>query len=226
MGALLFMRYSVGAQYDRQTPVWVSQVLSKFGKNPYGEPIFRIVWSEGRMEQVLLATGHYGWQQRYEGAFWALEKWLPTSYSQDMWYELFAVPVSDPVSSELWSMSYLGPYLEHGDYHLCYRLERDGVAMPLTMAIVEYYCRLIEHGKEYGHVEKQEAIAARHAKAKKDWERRCDDVFDDSQPAFGVGAVMTGYGAKTSRVKPEDVNLARVEDLPDWVPRTPGFRQI
>lgn len=220
-------RPSVLAQYDRPTPPWVAQMLRKFGTNRYGQPNFRIVWSEGVMEQVLLYTGEYGWQQRYPGdPCWMLEKWLPTSYSREQWYETFAVQVSDPISSELWTKSYLGPYLEFGDYHACYRMERNGEPMPLTMAIIEYYCRLIEHGKEYSILENVEAQRAIRAREKRDWERKCDDVFDDSQPAFGVGAVMTGYGAKTSRVKPEDVNLASVDDLPDWVPRTPGFRQV
>lgn len=218
---------SVGPQFDRKCPAFVSQMLRKFGRTPYGEPLFRVVWSETRLEQVLLYTGQYGWQRRYEGdPCWMLEKWLPTSYSREQWYELFSVKVSDPVSSELWSKSYLGPYLEFGDYHPCYRLERHGQPMPLTLAIIEYYCRLIEAGKEATAAQKRMAIRERHERAQREWSNRCDDIFDDAQPAFGVQSIMSGYGAKTSRVKPEDVSLASAEALPSWVPRTPGFSQF
>jgi hypothetical protein len=215
------------AQYDRPTPPWVEAVLRKFGNNPYGQPLFRIVWSEGVLEHVLQPSGNYGWQQRYPGAErWILEKWLPPSYSREQWYRLFSMPVMDDGTGQLMGRCILGPYLEHGDYHCCYKLEFRGEFMPLTVAVVEYYARLIEAGKEYTEVQNKFAIEQRVAKEKRDWENRCDAIFDDAQPAFGVQRIMTGYGAKTSRTKPEDVSLRSVEELPDWVPRTPGFRQM
>lgn len=202
-------------------------MLAKFGRTPYGQPLFRVVWSETRMEQVLLHTGEYGWQMRYLGdPCWILEKWLAPSYSREEWYRLFSVQVSDPVSNQLWAKCYLGPYLEHGDYHACYRLERYGKPMPLTLAIIEYYARLIEAGREATEAQRRYAIEQRHARERRDWENRFDAIFDDAQPAFGVQAIMSGYGAKTTRVKPEDVSLGSVEKLPDWVPRTPGFHQV
>jgi len=236
-------------QFDRPTPPWVTSQLVKFGTNPYGQPLYRVVWSEGRLEKVggtwqnrllqdkpsaIAVTGNfihetnpvvgesteYRSVQRYEGKpCFMLEKWLPTSYSRSQWYELFSEPSS--------GICYLGPYLEHGDYHPCYRLERDGEPMPLTLAIIEYYVRLIEHGKEYTDVQRRMAIEERQRAAKREWDNRVDAVFDDSQPAFGVQAVMSGYGGKTAdRVKPEDVSLASVDRLPDWVPRKPGFSQF
>jgi hypothetical protein len=98
--------------------------------------------------------------------------------------------------------------------------------MPLTLAIVEYYARLIEAGRESTAIQRKYAQEQRIAKEKREWENRCDSIFDDSQPAFGVSALMTGYGPKTTRVKPEDVKLTSVDRLPAWVPRTPGFRQV
>jgi hypothetical protein len=210
---------SVACQFDRPTPPWVEALLSKFGRNPYGQPLYRVIWSENRLEYVLQADGKYGWQSRYpQTQRWILEKWLPTSYSREKWYELFSAPEGG---------CYLGPYLEHGDYHCTYRLEFRGEFMPLTLAVVEYYARLIEAGREATEAQRRYAIEQRHEKARREWSNRCDDIFDDSQPAFGVTRLMSGYGPKTAdRRKPEDVSLASVDRLPAWVPRTPGFRQI
>jgi hypothetical protein len=219
--------FSVSHQYDRPTPAWVTSHLVKFGYNPYGQPLFRVVWSEGRLEQVLLSSGEYGWQQRYPGAQrWMLEKWLPTSYSRVEWNTLFAAGAGDSDSS-LWGKCYLGPYLEHGDYHCSYKLEYRGEYMPLTVAVIEYYARLIEHGKEYTVAQNKFAVEQRLAREKRAWNTRFDAIFDDAQPAFGVTRLMSGYGGKTAdRVKPEDISFASTASLPSWVPTTPGFRQV
>jgi hypothetical protein len=209
---------SVGFQFDRPTPAWVTSLLVKFGRNPYGQPLYRVVWSEGRLEHVLIAEGKYSWQQTYPGTQrWILEKWLPTSCSREEWYRQFGSPDGG---------CYLGPYLEHGDYHCCYKLEFRGEFMPLTLAVVEYYTRLIEAGREATAVQRKYAQEQRVAREKREWENRCDAVFDDAQVPFGASTVMSGYGGKTTRVMPEDVMLTSVDRLPAWVPRTPGFRQV
>ena len=232
-------------QFDRPTPSFCAEMLSKFGQNPYGENIYRVVWSETQFETVggtwcdrlrLNEPSHfeqvgnfvresnptvaeipeYRRVAKYPGVQrWILEKWLAPSYSREDWYSLFMEPSS--------GLCYLGPYPETGDFHHCYSLERHGQFMPLTIAVVEYYCRLIEAGKEYSVWQRKQAQEERMKREKRAWENRFDAMFDDAQPAFGVSRAtsVTPY-----RVSPENVQLASVDKLPDWLPRKAGFKQI
>jgi len=232
-------------QYDRPTPEFCSRMLAKFGQNPYGENIYRIVWSETQFEFVggtwedhlrpdegshlvlegkflresnptIATRAEYRRVPKYPGVQrWILEKWLPPSCSRSRWYELYTESTS--------GLCYLGPYMECGDFHHCYRLERLGKFMPLTLAVVEYYSRLIEYGREYTDAQRKQAQEERIAREKRAWETRFDAIFDDAQPAFGVDKSLN---VSPNRVRPEDVKFGDVNKLPAWVPRQAGFRQI
>ena len=247
------MGSAVYHQYDRKAPSFCSDVLAKFGTNPYGQPLFRVSWSESVLEQVggtwedrakedevnriaiagsfvhdtnpvVAKTAAFRWVPRYPfpEPRWVLEKWLPTSVSPDYWYN---TPQLLDFESGL---PLLGPYLEHGDYHLCYKLEDRGKFMPVTASVVEYYARLIEAGKEYSDVQKRLAIEERLKRAKRDYDNRFDAVWDDAQLAGGTeNLFMSMRGGKSKdRVKPEDVKFGNVDDIPLNLPRKSGFSQL
>jgi len=238
-------------QYDRKAPAFVDEMLAKFGQNPCGENLYKVVWAEGETElsggiwhdhmdpnkpagALIYKNGlvmdenplvgqkaEYRRVQKYpDTQRWLLVKWLPPSYSREQYRERFT-----DVDS---GMNYLGPYQEQGTYELCYKLERKGGFMPLTLAIVEYYCRLIEAGKDYSSAQKRIAQEVRIEKQKRAWETHFDDVFDEAQDAGGTGNLFSAVSGRKSkdRVKPEDVSFGDTRNLPAWVPKEAGFRQI
>lgn len=238
-------------QYDRRTPEWTAEVLEKFGRNHFGVNIYRVVWGESRMEMVggtwlnrlhgdesnhvthrgrmivdsnpvLSQSAEYRTVPRYPGKErWVLEKWLPCSYSRDDWYS------DSRLVDQQSGLHLCGPFPEHGDYHAAYVLEVGGEYIDLTAGVLEYYCRLNEAAREHTDAQRRNAIEDRVMREKRDWENRVDDIFDDSQPAFGVTSIMSGSGEKTKdRTRPEDVKFEDVNDLPDWMPKQSGFHQI
>ncbi len=129
-GPLVSFRY--GREYDTPVPLGVNEALVRYGgRNIYGEPRYRIVWSERRLEAVFgewldwsrdavekdPVTGErhantpdrrvveVRWVPKYEAAAkerFVLEEWQPA--------ERYGTP-------ETWAPE-LGPYPARGDYEL------------------------------------------------------------------------------------------------------------
>ena len=171
---------------------------------------------------VLSESAEYRTVPRYRDKHrWVLEKWLPCSYSRDEWYS------DQRLVDQKSGLHLLGPYPEQGDYHAAYILEVRGEYVDLSAGLIEYYCRLNEAAREHTDAQRREAIEERIRRERRDWENRFDAIFDDAQPSFGVTSIMSGYGEKTKdRVKPEDVKFESMDNAPEWIPRTPGFKQI
>jgi hypothetical protein len=58
----------------KSTPEFIEKILSIFGSNPYGEPNFRLIWSERKMFWFL---GEVVPEYIYLEPCWILETWLP-----------------------------------------------------------------------------------------------------------------------------------------------------
>jgi hypothetical protein len=242
------MNNDVLRQYDRPTPSYIHDILSKFGQNPRGENVYRLVWSESVTETIggvwedraregsntLVRKGRmlmdsnpviqksYGYRvvSKYpdlkgDKARWVLEKWLPCSYSSDIWEWLYFDPESDCYLS--------GPYPEAGEYWCSRVLSDHGDFMEATADAVEYYARLVAAGDEYADWQKREADEARKAKSKRDYDNNFDAVFDDCQPVGGVAAVFSGPGRKTNRKSLDDVKFVKA---PSWLPQKAGNAQF
>jgi hypothetical protein len=133
-----------------QAPAWCERVLSKFGRNFYGEPIFRIVFLPSRCYTV----GGY-WEQEGELSYkvvpkysvkeakWALERFVPAAWlgTPESW---------DSLGSTVEGYYAIGPFPAHGLFECCAVFSTGfGPAgyVPLEPSMVEMQARAIWMGR-------------------------------------------------------------------------------
>jgi hypothetical protein len=152
-------------------------LLTAGGSNLYGQPNFRLVWSESRFEIA------YGKQVKKYGVGrdrWILEKWCPPEmYGNPATWEF---DTKDPESGEL----ILGPFPHQGEYEHSYTFDQNGVYIEPTEELVLLICRCIERGKMHTRSERWAAIMAAQEQVAKDRKRMFDDMWDDAKPAPGA----------------------------------------
>jgi len=165
-------------------PDWVQPLLLRIGgSNPYGQPNYRIIWSEDRMEF------RYDEQKRKYGDGrdrWILEKWVaPQEYGSREDWEACIEPVTH--------LPILGPYPENGDYEHSFTFEitvnpgEEPAFMPLAENIVEVLVKAIEAGKlNHTAWARKAAIQKRLDDAKAEQQRLFNDLWDDARPAPGA----------------------------------------
>jgi hypothetical protein len=172
--------------------------MKRYGLNPYGEPLWRVIWGETRFYLAGTDANSVQWLPLYGFPCWVLEKWLPA--------EKFAGTRQQWEMSELTSGTKLGPYPERGEYepaHIFRNFE------PTTGAI-EKFMHWIQAGQNYSFAEKRAALQAEHDKRKAAQEKLIHDVYEESQGPFGHNPVA----GIPSKKKPEDMKLdIGAEDL-------------
>lgn len=236
-------------QYDRETPAFAAEILSKFGTNDYGEPIFRIVWSETQFETMggvyeeranpMVSSHITKWGQmlvdsnpvvRINATYKTVTKYPDFQGDKARWILEKWKPCS--YSPAQWDYEFLdrsvgiylsGPYPERGEYWFSKVLTVRGDYLEVTAEFVEYYARLIAAGDEYSDVQKQIAMRTRRERAQKDKNNQFDAVFHDAMPVGGVTAAYSGPGKKTNRRSVDDVKILPV---PTGLPTTGGSRQL
>jgi len=242
-------------QYDRKAPSYCADALAKFGKNPYGENIYRVVWSESQFEDI---GGN--WAERYlpgqdPGAMVRIGNLVteenPVMYMNPCYKRVpkieyvgmkpaFVLEKWLPCgySEDEWYRTFadpetglctLGPYPAKGTWNFCYVIAQQGEAIYPTAAVVEYYARLIEANRLYSDQEKEDMRKEARLKKKRDWERRFDDIYDDAQAAGGTTNLFFATTGRKSK------DRQKVEDVPIIDPReqaaamglpTTGFGQV
>jgi hypothetical protein len=242
------MKIEVVHEYNKQTPEWVVKELSKFETNRFGEPVYRIVWGEARLELVgglwedrdgrpeeqrvvshrgdsrdvnlIREIAEYRWIPKYGIQRWILEKWLPPEHYGDMvLWEL--------TRDEKSGLLPLGPFPQRGEYEHCFTFEANGQYIPLTPEVVSGIVRLIEAGRTYTHSQRKAALEQAKQKKRKAWEDRVDDIVHDSQDAFNgnarSGALIHGDKKRTADDIKFDISA---DQLPDPLPKREGFSQL
>jgi hypothetical protein len=58
----------------KSTPEFIDNILGVFGNNPYGEPLYRLIWSERKM---IYFEGDNVPEYIYLDPCWILETWMP-----------------------------------------------------------------------------------------------------------------------------------------------------
>lgn len=189
-------------------PAWVEPLCERYGMNPMGKPMYRIIWSEDRL------SWQFGEQKKQYGEGrdrWILEKWHPESISESEW---------DAAYKEA-----LGEYPRQGNYEHCWTFEirvnegEEMQYMPLREDIVTLIIRAIEAGKmRHTEAERKAALQEREDAVEKARRQMFDDLWDDSAPAPGAKIpehiqMLDSFGAKTTA------------DLPRVLPQR-GFKQI
>lgn len=187
------------------------------GTNPFGQPNFRLIWSEDRLEIA------YGQQKKRYGESrnrWMLEKWCPPEMygSQEEWER----------TKDLDSGEYpLGPFPRRGDYEHSYTFE-DETQRPVTptIGLVELVCRVIEAGKMHTKSMRWKAIKDAQEKRKRDEKAYFDSLWEDAQGPFGGNAVSGLPGKRTPADVRLDMTTKDLKKLNKKIPLKSGFKQI
>lgn len=190
-------------------PEWVAPLLERVGgRNPHGQPNYRIIWSEDALEYF------FGEQVRRYGTGrdrWILEKWMPVEETEATWHAEYEQA--------------LGPYPRQGGYQHSWTFEivvnqgEEPSFMPLSESIVELVVRAIEMGKmKHTDAERKAALELREEKIRAEKKRIFDDMWQDAAPAPGAKIpehiqMMDSFGGKTTA------------DLRGDLP-TRGFKQL
>tara|TARA_R110000868_G_scaffold148647_2_gene370717 strand:- start:3226 stop:3882 length:657 start_codon:yes stop_codon:yes gene_type:complete len=168
--------------------------MLRYGTNPYGEALWRIVFADSRKH---LVTGTWGdgsvgakWRPRYRQAsgFWVLEKWLSAA-------EYHKMP------REKWDLMYPSlPFQDRGDYDHAFTFEACGP----VHASIDKLIMWIEASKRASYQDDLDACHRDYAQEEKDTSREMMDRVGNSLPAFGSTAMVSGHGngrgTKTARV--------------------------
>jgi hypothetical protein len=235
-------------EFNKQTPEWVERELRRFGTNVFGEPLYRVVWGETRLELVgglwedrdgqpeakrvmndkgetrdinlIREVPEYRWIPKYGIPRWILEKWLPPEHYGSM-------IIWEATRDEASGLLPLGPFPHRGEYEHSFTFEANGQYIPLTPEVVAGVARLIEAGRTYTRSQKKAALESARAKKRKDWENRVDDIVKDSQDAFGGNACSGDLVHGDKKRTADDIRFdITAEDLPDVLPKQTGFSQL
>ena len=202
------MRYDL---QGRQAPAWLQSLLARrYGRTPFGEPRYRLVWAPARMERsggvwtdwetgaVRRRVAELRWVRKYPGEqCWLVEKWLPASFygSPAQWYSSLA-DGGTMVSTPHGPVPACGDFPALGDYEdIGARLHWYPTEYHLTLAVDAFERRLQHLPEDPGARARRRTHRAQEEQARRDrdFDAFCSDLFDDAAPAFS-GAPMVGYG--------------------------------
>lgn len=172
--------------------------MLRFGLNPYGQPLYRIVFAPSRRNLVGGVDGQeYRWVPTYRllGDVWVMERWVdPFEFSQ--------------MSREQWDreMVILGPYPDRGEYTHAHTFE---TGTP-DDASLEKLVMWIEEGRKRPYVEKLLAIKEAYEKEDLAVASEKDAIIQDAMSAWldtpfesmapGAKSGITGRGSKTAKL--------------------------
>jgi hypothetical protein len=174
--------------------------LTRFGLNPYGEPLFRIVFAPS-VKMLCggeFADGYTGYRfrpaYRHIGNKWIMEKWISG------WEHTLMSPIDydlkfrDPFTG----LVATGPYPERGVYFQCHTFE---YSSPGDGGI-ETIANLIKKAKMNDPVANARAIkASREAEEKSDQQKRYDKI-KELMPVAGIRAANIGGMVKATKSAP------------------------
>lgn len=175
------------------------QSMARFGANPYGENLYRIVlastrrhlcygkWNEAGANRAKWVLSH-----PHLGGTWILEKWIDAfSFSG--------------VTAAQWNADFdltsAGPYPARGEYQMCGNTSFDP-----AQTNIEKLISLIEAGSKHSWAERLAACRDSAAKIEAANSADCKAIILDAYPAFGHAAfsqLSTGRGGagKTSPIR-------------------------
>lgn len=192
-------------------PPWAGKVLERFGFNPYGEPIFRVVWGpsvtkivggfwmdNGKSEYRV--TPKYGYDPK-----WILERWQPACEvgTPEVWDEQTRTPDG---------FYGIGPFPAHGRYLHCTTFSTQkgfGGYVPLEPGLVELAARAVWMGRVASKSEI--AIEIRDSELAK--ERAQDADFDAmwAEKQLSRDGLSIGAGGTFNKQQEIDDYARRIE---------------
>ncbi len=176
---------------SRKPPSWAATLLRRFGTNIYGQPNWRVIWSEDRVRFECGAPRRTYGDGRNR---WMVERWCgPETYGTREAWEAMREPDGTPS---------LGPYPAEGDYEWTFTFETpDGEGSPLEPGLLQLLCQCIERGKLLSDEQRRIAVKARMERQQKERDERFDAIFDNAMGPFGGNPVSGNPGKRT----PDDI---------------------
>ena len=172
--------------------------MSKYGTNPFGENLYRIVFTESRRHLVggMWPDGSmaYHWVPKYRqiSSAWILERWRFEPMTKFQWER----DLVDPVSG--WPL--FGPYPARGDYDLCWEFDHgvDSDSMDNVVAFIEK--RMVRSFQDT-----RDMISQGYEAEEK--ETRQNNFLDmrDTFPAFGSAPMTSGRFGRGTKTLPDAV---------------------
>lgn len=179
--------------------------MERYGKNPYQENLYRIVFAPSRL-YIVHGTWPDGatcarWVPLYRalGDIWVMEKWRPA--------EEFAA-----CSREQWDTT-LGPYPERGEYQLCHVFEACGP----DDANLEKLVKLIERRHRLYDIQQWHREDAE--REQKQTRTTAEDMIRNKLMAFGTRPFSSALVSRGSKNPPI---LKSANEL--GLPTKPGLR--
>lgn len=169
----------MGAEYNKKTPGWVEKRLRKYGRNPYGENIYRVIWSETRHTicdgKLTLEYGEFQPQ-------WMLEKWKSAEEYAGMGPIEWDMRTRDPITNEY----IIGPYPSEGFFCHCYSFGN----ADLVDATVNLICWAIEKGLGLSPAERKQGLEDERKRKEDAAKQKRDAEYDDAQDSASKGAAV------------------------------------
>jgi hypothetical protein len=162
--------------------------LLRFGQNPHGGPLYRIVFAPSRRELTYgdwsgdgEGAAYAQWTLKYPAAgnIWVMERWVPPSYFR--------------CSKENWP-AINGPFPDRGDYELAHEFQ---ACLP-DQANIEKLISWIEMSQDVSLY--QARVALRRAEEDRLAAQRklVEDRIRSLLPAYGCRPMFSGGGGKTT----------------------------
>jgi hypothetical protein len=197
--------------YDPVTSIqkWPMPNMGRFGKNPYGEDLYRVVWAPSRRHIVYgeWRDGSVGakWVRlpstREMGNIWIVERWrsikeMGVERDSD-WHLAAGIPPS------------------RGEYVVCYQFEN---GLPSDISVEKVIGWDIA-GRNAGFGEKQAACQADYEESEREQHAAKMGMIYERLPAFGTAPMVGFGGGRGTKTIPMPKGIRR-----DSVQK--GFRQV
>ena len=180
----------------------VSGGMKRFGVNPHGEPMFRVVFAPSRRYLVVSESEGAKWLPKYRGLIseekasgrtithsnvWIMERWLSA-----IEYHKFG--------REDWDLNCLalGPWPEKGEYELCYVF----YPAPPADVSIEHRITLIEASRRVSFGDTLRYQREDSQKELKNTRATAEDMIRNRLPAFGINPLVGFGGGRGTKTGP------------------------
>ena len=186
-------------------PVIDEATMARFGKNPFGENLWRIVWAPSRRTLAIDPLGEHSHVRIYRqiGERWVLERWITAwEFCQ--------------CSERAWNEGpgrVLGPYPARGMYQHAFTFD-----VPVQDCNLDKLIAWIEAGRMRSWQDHLDACKSEYEREEKDASNTRQAIIRNALPAFGT-APVTGYGGGSGTKTKELPLSAR-----GWQPK-PGIER-
>lgn len=179
-----------------EPPPEISRILRiGGGLNPYGEPNYRLIWGQSRLdwiggkwedrdEEGNLLREAYEVRRvpKYSVDRWIIERWVPAETYGDP--ALWEMQTFETVDGQI--IPALGPYPARGDYEAVFTLEDNaGNFVQITPMIARAFVACLETSREERPISRAERRSRAEEKANREYESYADSVLNDGSTITG-----------------------------------------